>query len=217
MAYERDDDRVTRGVGAIAAADKVSPGRYRRRIESGIATRKRDRAMAAVANGALSGVPMRRSMGAVTDHRGDTGAGGSGRASTSTPNTSTYTSSPTTSGAAPKPPTTFTNGRPYRPYDPSAPPAAAPPIAVTPPIIAPTKPPIAVVLPPAIPTTVITTGTGPSTQGTSPKPPTITTIIDPVPVSPPIDITPTDNTTRNLMIAGGAAITAYLLFFRRSA
>jgi len=53
MSYERDRDRVTRGVGAIAALDHVMPERQRRRVEVGRRLRRRDRAMSAVSRGAL--------------------------------------------------------------------------------------------------------------------------------------------------------------------
>lgn len=52
MSYGRDPDRATRGVGAIAAADG-SPARRRMRSRVAARTQARDRAMAAVARGAL--------------------------------------------------------------------------------------------------------------------------------------------------------------------
>ena len=58
MAYERDSDRDTRGVGAIAALDRRGGARYRRRVQSGVATRQRDRAMVAVERGALGGIDL---------------------------------------------------------------------------------------------------------------------------------------------------------------
>lgn len=56
MSYTRDSDRATRGVGAIAAADMVSYARGQRRAQVGRETQRRDRAMAAIAQGALGGV-----------------------------------------------------------------------------------------------------------------------------------------------------------------
>lgn len=53
MAYMRDTDRPTRGIGAIAASDHA--GRSRRVLQAQISqrTRQRDRVMAAIAQGAL--------------------------------------------------------------------------------------------------------------------------------------------------------------------
>lgn len=56
MGYTRDNDRATRGVGAIAAADMVSPSTRYRRVQVGRATRARDRLMSAVASGALGAI-----------------------------------------------------------------------------------------------------------------------------------------------------------------
>jgi len=54
MAYVRDKDSATRGAGAIAAADMAAPrARSARRAEIARNTSARDRAMGAIANGAL--------------------------------------------------------------------------------------------------------------------------------------------------------------------
>lgn len=223
MSYEQDDDRVTRGVGAIAAADKVSPGRYRRRIETGIATRKRDRAMAAVANGALSGTSV---LATIADKVSGTAAvrERDHRATVKAPlnpNAPPPAAPPAASplqqslisgvrsavgGSLRLPPTVA----------PVAPPTAVAPVKIVPPVsvlIAPvgTAPATA----PAVPATVIG-GTGPSTQGSMVRS-VVSAIFDPIPNAPSVPIVETDNTIRNIALAGGAALAAYLLFFRKSA
>jgi len=64
MSYERDADRMTRGVGAIAALDHVAPGRQARRIVRDEVTRRRDRAMARIVAS-----PSDLGRAAVIDHR----------------------------------------------------------------------------------------------------------------------------------------------------
>lgn len=223
MAYERDDDRVTRGVGAIASADHVAPGRYRRRIESGMATRKRDRAMAAVAAGALSGVPLRSraerriAMG-MTDRRQPPSDHRAVPVKAGTAITGPMTvRDHTTPGGGTGPLASGAGGIPPAAAPPPEPVQVKVPTSTLPPSMTPPPAPTASVPIPIVPTTVITTGTGPSTQGVAPRPP-VTAIFDPVPSYPTtaLDV-PADNTTRNLMIAGGAALAAYLLFFRSRA
>lgn len=58
MSYERDKDRMTRGVGAIAAADH-SQARARHRAAVARGTQRRDRAMADISRGALGRVDLR--------------------------------------------------------------------------------------------------------------------------------------------------------------
>ncbi len=56
MAYVRDSDRKTRGIGAIAAADH-SMARARQRVQVARGTRARDQVMSAIAGGALGRTP----------------------------------------------------------------------------------------------------------------------------------------------------------------
>jgi len=53
MAYTKDPDRATRGPGAIAALDRQGGPRWRQRVANAQASRRRDIAMAAIAQGAL--------------------------------------------------------------------------------------------------------------------------------------------------------------------
>lgn len=53
MAYTKDPDHATRGPGAIAALDRNSGPRWRKRIAAAQASRRRDLAMSAIAQGAL--------------------------------------------------------------------------------------------------------------------------------------------------------------------
>ena len=60
MAYEHDDDRATRGVGAIASLDRSKGRRQFQRVENARATIRRDRAMSAVERGALGIIDHRK-------------------------------------------------------------------------------------------------------------------------------------------------------------
>lgn len=70
MSYQKDRDALTRGAGAIAAADMVARARQGRRQAIGAGTQQRDRAMAAIARGSLGAVfdPVYQALGA--DMRG---------------------------------------------------------------------------------------------------------------------------------------------------
>jgi hypothetical protein len=199
MAYERDKDRSTRGVGAIAAVDRAAPGAQRRRQRAIMtATQRRDRLMAAVGMGMINdpsrpaGGPRRSpgttSSGAriVRDHDG-------------TPDPATVNLPPAA------PPGTYPL------------PAPVTPPVVTPPVIAPpattgttagTTVPIPVVV--AQPGGSVGTTTG--MQPTNPDWPSPVTLPDvPEATSAP------DHTMRNVMLAGGAALAAYYLFFHKGA
>jgi len=189
MSYTRDGDRRTRGVGAIAAADNVSRARRLRQSQVHQTTRNRDRAMAAIAQGALG----RFASGPIPSIR-------DGHPVISPPATTT----------APPPM--------YVPPPPAgtAPPVATvpPPIAVvtTPPGKIPPiyKPPAPVVIGPS--------GGGSSGSGVTLGPrPTLPPIPDtPAPDLPDAPDTAGDHTARNLMIAGGVALGLYFLFRRSS-
>ena len=230
MAYEQDDDRVTRGVGAIAAADKVSPGRYRRRIETGIATRKRDRAMAAITNGALSGTSIARPVLKQVSRPSAASplqalVSGVKSAAPRSPLQALVSGVKSVVVASPLRPvvsgaTSAIGGSLRLPPIVVVPPRTGAPVGVPPPVsvlIAPisTPPATTTATAPTASTTIIG-GTGPSTQG-SPMKGVISAIFDPIPNAPGVPIVETDNTIRNIALAGGAALAAYLLFFRRSA
>jgi hypothetical protein len=231
MAYTKDKDRQTRGVGAIASLDHALPNRQVRRRRVLEDTRRHDRAMAAVTKGALGAV---RDPIVAAAQRGVFNRVGS-----------TQVPVPTgvrpRSGSTPaRPPRTGVIVHDYRtgatggatqvatggawnklgtmstklgtivaqPAAPAAP-DPAPPAAPTPP---------ATPAPTSTPTTSSgggggggggsSGGRGAATSG--PAGPAI----DPLPSMPDIPAATEDNTTRNLLIAGGAALAAYLLFIR---
>lgn len=198
MSFIRDPDRRTRGAGAIAALDGLPSRRWRfaRMVK---ATQSRDRKMAAITGGALAmgadRVPIRNE----------------GRDTT----VNVVTSPPPPPAAVSKPP------------------VYAPPGAITPPPVPTVPPPVAVIPPTPTPipgpiTTVIGGGGRATGGGTT----TSTTVVgagSPVPVTkPPVSLPPLpglpdmpdvaaeDNTQKYLLMAGGAALLAYLLFRRRS-
>lgn len=187
--YERDPDHVTRGVGAIAAADHVSPARHRRRVQVGRDLRRRDRAMSAIAHGALGMV--------VT---GDPA-----------PTTSAYKPAL----RLPKGPVLRVNIPGLLTQKPpvlALPPVISPPIVATPvpvvspPIVAPTVKIVPVV--PVAPVTI--SGGGPPVIRTMPI--TITE----GPSLPEVPLDQADHSTRNVVLtAAGAGVLAYFLFFRR--
>jgi len=195
MSYTRDGDRRTRGVGAIAAADNVSRARRMRQSQVNQITRNRDRTMAAIAQGALGRVAI--------------GPGGpviwnEGRDATQ--------SSPPPSVPPPPPATTVYpgSGPMYIP-----PPSVPPPVSVIPPPSS--VPPVAMPPPGKIPVVISPpAGSGGGASGITLGPGG--TPIQPIPNMPVIDIPEApdaeDHTARNVMIAGGVALAAYLLFRR---
>jgi hypothetical protein len=181
MAYMRDSDRHTRGVGAIAAADHIA-SRQRQRVQIGRATRARDQAMSRIARGSLGRVNI-----AAESAEGETYAPAP-----------IYTAPP-----AAAPPSMW-----HPPPDPM-PPTPAPtswPLPGTVPAPAPVRsPPFA---PPP-------SATGAGTVGVTMGLPPSTIAIDPIPILPSEpDPTGPDNTMRTVLIVGGAALAAYLLFGR---
>lgn len=97
----------------------------------------------------------------------------------------------------------------------TAPPTMAPPAAVSPPVISPpaTSPPDTVVLPAPPPIRQmppIYVGPPGGVILTVPPVPQL-----PMPGQPTLEEPSADNTTRNLLLAGGAAVAVYLLFFRK--
>ncbi len=219
MAYTKDKDRQTRGVGAIASLDHALPNRQalRRRVLED--TKRHDRAMAAVTRGALGTV---RDPIVAAAQRGIFNRTGA-------PQTGVRPRTGTSSVPAPARPKTgviVTDHRPGGPWvglsnlnaqlaaivaQPAAPAAPAPTPPATP----------AAPATPATPAPTSTTssggggggggssgGRGPATSG--PAGPAV----DPLPSLPDMPPAAEDNTTRNLLIAGGAALAAYLLFVR---
>lgn len=193
MPYERDPDYMTRGVGAIAAADHVSPARHRRRVKVGRALRRRDRAMAAIAQGAL-GMTV----------SGDTGA--------------------TPGGSTTKRTFRVPTGRlvPIRVAMPGivtqSPPIVAKPPVYTPVIQAvptPTTTPTATTAPTVTMVPIVKTASSGSVPTPGTSPPLIAT--SPTPSLTEVPEGSADHSTRNVvLIAAGAGVLAYLLFFRRT-
>lgn len=192
MSYMRDGDRRTRGVGAVAAADNVSGARRRRQADIHHVTRQRDRAMADIAQGALGRVPM--------------GPGGVVRISE--PTDTTYNPP-----RAISPPTIVSRPPMYNP------PAVSPPPTIPPP------PPPAGTLPPPLPYPgPVVSPPPPSSGGDMTGGSSGSGVTLGPGKMPPISIDPTqplpdvpdaaDHTARNLAIAGGVALAAYLVFFR---
>jgi len=223
MAYERDTDRRTRGAGAIAAADLSAQHRQHARVSVGHATRRRDRAMAAVANGALGAIsrdprPSRRVPNVIAQPRP---AASSGPApinifgTVGALSTGTVHAVPTAVAADPPPPPP----RPITTYDPTGrPPLPKPtPLPLTP------LPPIPTTAPSSGTTTGSSAGSAGSggtmsggggsviTTGGAGAPLTLPDL-NPLPLP---DVVATDHMTRNLLIAGGVGLAAYFLFFRR--
>lgn len=189
MSYGRDRDRATRGVGAIAAADH-SRARQHGRSMQGRATMARDRAMAAITRGALGRVPMAdvaQTYVPVVNLRLPALTAPIGKIVPASATTSTPIVSP--------------------------PPAPVPP------------PPPA---PPPLPSDTVHIGGGGSagspgraTAGVSMGPAPVVAV-PPMPDLPPIPDLPVptaaptpDNTLRNAILIGGAAVAAWLYFRRR--
>jgi hypothetical protein len=195
----RDPDRATRGVRAIASADK-SPRRRVLALRRMQATQARDHAMASIARGALGFV--------VTDP-GTAGAGVTGTTAGTykigfTPG-ATYTSFTTPVNITPQPPPAYTASgvgpAPHpQPIDPGTllpPPTPAPPSA----------------------STDAGGGGGGGNVGVAMGPAPVYPPIPPIPTldtGEPAMVAPSsDNTMRNVLIAGAAALAAYLLLFRK--
>lgn len=223
MSYQRDRDRVTRGVGAIAAMDHAMPARARMRQRSALATHRRDRAMAKVAQGALGLVPLI----ATLPQSSNANASTTGWFKLPTPAAPPTTANAITSGFTlpvaqppssvrfptppPRPPTqppVMSNDQGPRPIDPLP----------LPPAPAPTSPAVPVISPAPIIRTVIAGGGGGGSgvvMGSGSGSGNLTAIMDPVPHLPDLpEGAEADHTTRNLLIVGGAALAAYLLFLR---
>ncbi len=188
MSYGRDRDRATRGVGAIAAADH-SRARQHGRSMQGRATMARDRAMAAITRGALGRVPMAdvaQTYVPVVTLRLPALTAPIGKIVP----TSATTSTPIISPPPPPPPT------------PSPPPAPAPPQPSDPVLIGGGGSPGR-----------MTTGVsmGPAPVLAMPPIPDLPPLPD-LPAAPP---TAPDNTLRNVILVGGAAVAAWLYFRRR--
>ena len=197
MSYLRDTDRHTRGVGAIAAADNAGRARRVRQAIVSRRTQARDRAMSAIAQGALGRIPLRNE----------------GRDTTYiTPPAPAAIAQPTGGGRQGNyiPPAT-TTAPPYMP-----PPSIPPPIAVIPPPVdspPPTRPPILNVPPTLAPSG----GGGSSTTGVVPgspsgQPPIPLPEIGPLPTEPEAGGNP-----RTLLLVGGLALAALWVFRRRDA
>lgn len=187
MGYLRDRDSYTRGVGAIAAIDRA-PRRQGAKIANARATLRRDRAMAAVTRGALSGYA---SLGLITAADGGT-----------------YTPQP-----SPKQPP-----RPEAPLPPPAAPAGTyfpPPTPPPPPQTLPTNTGIVPPVVTDVPSGVIMGQSPPIYAPRDPMPeiPIIDSPNAPYPNEP--DPTVPDTRLRNALLIGGAALAAYWLFFRK--
>lgn len=212
MAYERDRDHVTRGPGAIAAADHVSSALQRRRIRIAHATKTRDRRMAAVADGALGALglmPVLR-----LEPRGGI--------------------SPRPPRMPPPPPTTVIMTGPPAPTMPPSIPVSLPPPLLTPPSMLPpvsapppapvATPPPPVVSPPFAPPPSSSGSTSTASSGSGPPSvlvtggPGSTVNVQPLPDTPSdSDVTGTgqSNTVRNVLLIGGGIALAYLLLRKR--
>lgn len=215
MSYIRDPDRATRGVRAIASADN-SPARQARRLRMAQATRARDRVMASIARGSLGAVIA-----------GDSGnGGGGGSRSTTRPGPTigftpgaTYTSFTTSANITPTPPSYTVSGVGPAPRPQPTDPGSIGPAPHPQPIDPVLSPPPAV-SPPASSGSGGGGGGGGGSFGVAMGPPAAS---PPIPVIPPLDtgipdqaaVPPADNTMRNVLIAGGAALAAYFLFFRK--
>lgn len=214
MSYIRDPDRATRGVRAIASADN-SPARQARRLRMAQATRARDRVMASIARGSL---------GAVIAGDSGNGGGGGGSRSTTRPGPTigftpgaTYTSFTTSANITPTPSSYTVSGVGPAPHPQPTDPGSIGPAPHPQPIDPVLSPPPAV-SPPA--SSGSGGGGGGGSFGVAMGPPATS---PPIPIIPPLDtgipdqaaVPPADNTMRNALIAGGVAMAAYFLFFRK--
>ncbi len=187
MSYGRDRDRATRGVGAIAAADHSRARRHARSMQ-GRATMARDRAMAAITHGALGRVPM------------------ADVAQTYVPVVNLRLPA-LTAPIGKIVPSSATTSTPI--VSPPPPPVSPPPPAPPP--------------PPADPVLLSGGGgasPGPMTTGVSMGPSPVIALppMPDLPTLPDLPVAPTtpDNTLRNVILVGGAAVAAWLYFRRRA-
>lgn len=210
MSYTRDPDALSRGVGAIAAIDHALPAAQHRRAQINRALQRRERIMSAISMGALGGM-----YSPPGDKRpsSDKRTPSSDKRTTPPPSDSTNTggvyvkSRGKNTGPAPTP----TKDRPgtvqTRDRSGATPPAAPVPTAPTAPAV------------PTAPVPVVagggTVGAGGSSLPTTPGYAPPGAMYDPIPQVPTTDLTggsSDDGTMKMLMIAGGAALIAYLLF-----
>lgn len=210
MSYARDRDWRTRGVGAIASADG-SPQRRMQRQQMARMSAARDRAMVKIARGGLGLVAIDPSQGPTYDVSGGTGY-------TMPPPVKArpgYTMVPPSVVTAstgytliPPPTLTLSVGEPLgpRPHPQPSDPVLLPPSQ---------KPPT---------TTAGSSSSGSSSSGSSGGGGGVGVTMGPPAPLPPIPQLPVDlpdpvmqapdNTMRNVLIAGSAALAAYLLLFR---
>jgi hypothetical protein len=203
MGYERDSDRATRGAGAIAALDRASGPRFQHRREGAQATVRRDRAMLAIAQGALGRIDLRV-------NPADRKIPGAGRLTpTSTVMRETVPPAPTAPTLPPfmvpvRAPVTGNVLAPVRL-------TTAKPIintGITPPIIAPL--PTTTSLPATSGAATVKTVSGGAGSAPAAKAPIVLT---PGPVlSVPDPGEATDTGMRTALMVGGAALAAYFLF-----
>lgn len=240
MSYTRDEDYMTRGVGAVATFDRVSPERHRNRVAVARATAQRDRAMAAVAGGALArsrpsggrdtalsrtrtgtshGHPAGRMPGTVS---------GGGHPTMVTPTTMTDSAGCTvTTGfswiaEAPGAPGHWQRTAAGGQDVPFCPGGMSSPVATTPPTSAPSSGGGSMPISVTVSGGSVSGGGGGGGAGSASRPPTGVSPLPSLPELPEVpDMTATsggsDNTKRNLLIAGGALAAAYLLFRRKGA
>lgn len=227
MSYSRDPDRATRGVGAIASVDNALPAARWRKQQVGRALLRRDRVMSAIAQGALGKVDPGATAPPPGDHRGTSPSVTFTNPDGSRTIVNDHRAHPQLPTVAPAP------SRP--PVDPTRIPFRGPtgkirgaPIAVTstqlpatalpPAALPPSAQPPALPLPPQIQQPTPGSGTV-GTGGSLPTTPVLTAppadMLGPLPTmsDPNLSSASTDDgTTKMLLIAGGAALVAFLLF-----
>lgn len=212
MSYERDSDRKTRGVGAIAASDQVLPMNRRRAIDLARGTQRRDQRV--IATGLGSAVLFRRASDPEPGQQGKQGT----PTAPATPivrDHRTATTAPAPGGPPPAAP-------PVVHQAPSLSPGSYPTSPTAPPVVAVVAAPVAqpVALPPAVPgtvRTVVVSGGGSGGVVVGSKGPGLVLTAPAITPLPDLDLTSppaANNTVRNVAIAGGAALVAYLLLFR---
>ena len=218
MAYTRDPDAATRGVGAIASVDNAVPAARWRRQQVGRALIQRDRAMSAISRGALGNIlqqPLAPPKSAPTsatftnpdgsktvihDHRTNpqpiTAPAAPYRPRIDPMRVPAKDESGTLIYTKPKAPPSRTR----LPPPPTAPGGAPPPPAA----VGPAQP------TPGSGTVGLGGGSLPTTPGSQPTGPDLA----PVPQLPDPGLVAADDggTTKMLLIAGGAALLAFLVF-----